>query len=159
MNDKISWLSVRSLVRLEMRARFGSKVDMSAKDKAGKALGVLFTLAIYAILVTGIYFLTAMFVRRSELPFEFLVLATLFTLCVTTVVSIGNVVKNLYMSGDNELLLRFPVSGREILLAKSIYCFVHNVVINLLVMLPIHIIFGVVTARPSGSTSRRLRSS
>ena len=150
MNDKISWLSVRSLVRLEMRARFGSKVDMSAKDKAGKALGVLFTLAIYAILVTGIYFLTAMFVRRSELPFEFLVLATLFTLCVTTVVSIGNVVKNLYMSGDNELLLRFPVSGREILLAKSIYCFVHNVVINLLVMLPIHIIFGVVTGAPVG---------
>lgn len=150
MNDKISWLSVRSLVRLEMRARFGSKVDMSAKDKAGKALGVLFTLAIYAILVTGIYFLTAMFVKRSELPFEFLVLATLFTLCVTTVVSIGNVVKNLYMSGDNELLLRFPVSGREILLAKSIYCFVHNVVINLLVMLPIHIIFGIVTGAPVG---------
>lgn len=150
MNDKISWLSVRSLVRLEMRARFGSRVETSAKAKAGKALSILFTVAIYAILVTGVYFLAAMFVKRSNLPFEFLVLATVFTLCVTTVVAIGNVVKNLYMSGDNELLLRFPVSGKEILLAKSIYCFVHNVIINFMVMLPIHIIFGIVTNAPVG---------
>ena len=150
MNDKISWLSVRSLVRLEMRARFGSKVDLTAKAKAGKALSALFTVAIYAILVTGVYFLASMFVKRSDLPFEFLVLATVFTLCVTTIVSIGNVVKNLYMSGDNELLLRFPVSGKEILLAKSIYCFVHNAVINFMVMLPVHIIFGIVTSAPVG---------
>ena len=119
MNDKISWLSVRSLVRLEMRARFGSKVDTTPKDKAGKALGIIFTLAIYAILVTGIYFLAEMFVRRSHMPFEFLVVAMTFAVCVTTLVSIGNVVKNLYLSGDNELLLRFPVSGKEILLSCS----------------------------------------
>lgn len=150
MNDKISWLSVRSLVRLEMRARFGSKVDTTPKDKAGKALGIIFTLAIYAILVTGIYFLAEMFVRRSHMPFEFLVVAMTFAVCVTTLVSIGNVVKNLYLSGDNELLLRFPVSGKEILLAKSIYCFIHNVVINLLVMLPVCIIYGVVASAPVG---------
>ena len=150
MNDKISWLSVRSLVRLEMRARFGSKVDTTPKDKAAKALGIIFTLAIYAILVTGIYFLAEMFVRRSHMPFEFLVVAMTFAVCVTTLVSIGNVVKNLYLSGDNELLLRFPVSGKEILLAKSIYCFIHNVVINLLVMLPVCIIYGVVASAPVG---------
>ena len=134
MNDKISWLSVRSLIRLEMRARFGSRTDMSPKAKAGKALSILFTLAIYAILVTGIYFLASMFISRSNMPFEFLVLAMTFTVCVTTLVSTGNVIKNLYMNGDNELLLRFPVSGKEILLSKSIYCFVHNVVINLLIV-------------------------
>ena len=81
MNDKISWLSVRSLVRLEMRARFGSKVDTTPKDKAGKALGIIFTLAIYAILVTGIYFLAEMFVRRSHMPFEFLVAAVTTSCC------------------------------------------------------------------------------
>lgn len=150
MNDKLSWLSVKSLFRLELRARFGSRVDLTPKAKAGKALSVIFTLAIYAILVTGIYYLAAMFVQRSRMPFEFLVLATMFTLLVATFVSIGNVVKNLYLSGDNELLLRFPVSGKEILLAKSIYCFVHNIVINLLVMLPVHIIYGVVTSAPVG---------
>ena len=150
MNDKISMQSVRTLVRLEMRARFGSRVDTTPKDKAGKALGIIFTLAIYAILVTGIYFLAAMFVRRSAMPFEFLVFAMTFTVCVTTVVAIGNVVKNLYLSGDNELLLRFPVNGKEILLAKSIYCFIHNVVINLLIMIPVCAIYGAVSSAPVG---------
>lgn len=150
MNDKISMQSVRTLVRLEMRARFGSRVDTTPKDKAGKALGIIFTLAIYAILVTGIYFLAAMFVRRSDMPFEFLVVAMTFTVCVTTAVAIGNVVKNLYLSGDNELLLRFPVNGKEILLAKSIYCFIHNVVINLLIMIPVCAIYGAVSSAPVG---------
>ncbi len=150
MNDKISMQSVRTLVRLETRARFGSRVDTTPKDKAGKALGIIFTLAIYAILVTGIYFLAAMFVRRSDMPFEFLVVAMTFTVCVTTVVAIGNVVKNLYLSGDNELLLRFPVNGKEILLAKSIYCFIHNVVINLLIMIPVCAIYGAVSSAPVG---------
>lgn len=150
MKDKISWLSVRSLVRLEMRARFGSRVDMTAKAKASKALSIIFTLAIYAVLVTGIYYLAEMFVRRSHMPFEFLVVAMTFTVCVTTIVAIGNVVKNLYLSGDNELLLRFPVNGREILISKSIYCFLHNVAINLLIMIPVCVIYGVVSSAPVG---------
>ena len=150
MNDKISWLSVKSLLRLEMRARFGSRVDMTPKAKVGKALSMLFTLAIYAILVTGIYYLAEMFVRRSHMPFEFLVMAMTFTVCVTTLVAIGNVVKNLYLSGDNELLLRFPVNGREILLSKSLYCMVHNIVINLLILIPVCVIYGVVSSAPVG---------
>lgn len=43
------------------------------------------------------------------------------------------------------MLLRFPVSGKEILVAKSIYCYLHNLVTCLLTMLPFYISFGVVT--------------
>ena len=45
-------------------------------------------------------------VTDDRVLFEFLVLAMTFTVCVTTLVSTGNVIKNLYMNGDNELLLR-----------------------------------------------------
>ena len=150
MNDKISWLSVRSLLRLEMRARFGSKVEVPVGKRVVKGLGIVFSLVIYALLVTGIYFLAALFIERSDMPFEFLVLAMTFVIVLTTLVAIGNVVKNLYMSGDNELLLRFPVSGKEILISKSIYCFIHNVVINLLLFVPVCVIYGVVTSAPVG---------
>lgn len=150
MKDSLSWASIKSLLRLELRARFGSKVEISTKDKIMKGVNIVFTLAIYAVLVTGIYFLTDMFVKRSSLRFEFLVLATLFTMSVSTLVAIGNVVKNLYMSGDNELLLRFPVSGTEILIAKSLYCFIHNVIINAMLTLPFYIIFGIVTSAGAG---------
>ena len=92
MKDSLSWASIKSLLRLELRARFGSKVEISTKDKIMKGVNIVFTLAIYAVLVTGIYFLTDMFVKRSSLRFEFLVLATLFTMSVSTLVAIGNVV-------------------------------------------------------------------
>lgn len=150
MNYGISWTSIKTLLRLELRSRFGSRVETPVKTQIGRALNILFTLIVYAILVTGIYYLAEMFIVRSELRFEFLVFATIFTMGVATIVAIGNVVKNLYMSGDNELLLRFPVSGAEILIAKSIYCFLHNLVINAMLTLPFYIIFGVVTRAGAG---------
>lgn len=150
MNYGISWTSIKTLLRLELRSRFGSRVETPVKTQIGRALNILFTLIVYAILVTGISYLAEMFIVRSELRFEFLVFATIFTMGVATIVAIGNVVKNLYMSGDNELLLRFPVSGAEILIAKSIYCFLHNLVINAMLTLPFYIIFGVVTKAGAG---------
>ena len=150
MNYGISWTSIKTLLRLELRSRFGSRVETPVKTQIGRALNILFTLVVYAILVTGIYYLAEMFIVRSELRFEFLVFATIFTMGVATIVAIGNVVKNLYMSGDNELLLRFPVSGAELLIAKSIYCFLHNLVINAMLTLPFYIIFGVVTKAGAG---------
>lgn len=150
MNYGISWTSIKTLLRLELRSRFGSRVETPVKTQIGRVLNILFTLVVYAILVTGIYYLAEMFIVRSELRFEFLVFATIFTMGVATIVAIGNVVKNLYMSGDNELLLRFPVSGAEILIAKSIYCFLHNLVINAMLTLPFYIIFGVVTKAGAG---------
>lgn len=150
MKTGISWLSIKTLLRLELRSRFGSRVETPVKTRIGRALNILFTLIVYGILVLGIYYLADMFIVRSELRYEFLVFSTVFTMVIATAVAIGNVVKNLYMSGDNELLLRFPVNGAEILIAKSIYCFIHNLIINALLILPFYIVFGVVTKAGAG---------
>lgn len=150
MKTGISWLSIKTLLRLELRSRFGSRVETPVKTHIGRELNILFTLIVYGILVLGIYYLADMFIVRSELRYEFLVFSTVFTMVIATAVAIGNVVKNLYMSGDNELLLRFPVNGAEILIAKSIYCFIHNLIINALLILPFYIVFGVVTKAGAG---------
>lgn len=150
MKTGISWLSIKTLLRLELRSRFGSRVETPVNTHIGRALNILFTLIVYGILVLGIYYLADMFIVRSELRYEFLVFSTVFTMVIATAVAIGNVVKNLYMSGDNELLLRFPVNGAEILIAKSIYCFIHNLIINALLILPFYIVFGVVTKAGAG---------
>lgn len=99
----------------------------------------------YAVLVVGIYYLSNVFVTRSGLRIEFLVIIATFTIALATIISTSTVIKNLYQNGDNEMLLRFPVSGKEILVAKSIYCYLHNLVTCLLTMLPFYISFGVVT--------------
>jgi ABC-2 type transport system permease protein len=145
MKQNVSWQSVLTLFRLDLRSRKDATTELTKKDKAMKVLNVAFGAVVYALLVVGIYFLTRMFVVRAEMRIEFLTIATLITMGISTVVAIGNVVKNLYMNGDNELLLRFPVNGTEILIAKSIYCALHNFVVSVGLTLPFYVVFGVIT--------------
>ena len=145
MKQNISWQSVLTLFRLDLRSRKDAKAEMSKKDKAMKVVNVGFGAVVYALLVVGIYFLTRMFVVRAEMRLEFLTIATFVTMALSTIIAIGNVVKNLYMNGDNELLLRFPVNGTEILIAKSIYCALHNLAVSVGLTLPFYVVFGVLT--------------
>ncbi|MEG2687778.1 MAG: hypothetical protein RSA24_01275 [Clostridia bacterium] len=141
----ISWQSVGSLFRLDIKSRFGTSHNVGIKKRTAQGINYLFALAVYAILVLGIYYLSNMFVVRSGLRIEFLVIVATFTLILSTVIATGNVIKNLYMNGDNELLLRFPVNGKEIYISKSIYCYLHNLVVCFLLMMPFYIVFGIVT--------------
>ncbi len=150
MKRTISLQSVKTLFRLDLRSRKEAASEMTKKDKGMKVLNVAFGVVIYALLVVGIYFLTRMFVVRAGMRIEFLTICTLVTMGISTLVAISNVVKNLYMNGDNELLLRFPVNGTEILIAKSIYCALHNFVVSILLTLPFYLVFGIITKAAAG---------
>lgn len=147
MKGEFSMQSVRTLFRLDLKSRYGvTNTDKKAwKQKLGQVGNAFFFLLVYAVLIVGIYYLTNLFVTRSGLRIEFLVIVATFTICLATIIATGSVIKNLYQNGDNEMLLRFPVSGKEILVAKSIYCYLHNLVVCLLLMLPFYISFGVIT--------------
>ena len=150
MKQTISWQSVKTLFRLDLRSRKDVTTELTKKDKAMKALNLVFGLVVYALLIVGIYFLTRMFVVRAGMRIEFLTIVNLITIGISTVVAIGNVVKNLYMNGDNELLFRFPVNGTEILIAKSIYCALHNLAVTVLITLPFHVVYGAITGAGAG---------
>lgn len=145
MKGEFSMESVRSLLRLDLKSRYGTTQNVTPLKRLAKAGSWIFFILVYAVIVAGMYFLTSVFVTRSGLGIEFLTLVALVTILLATAISTSTVIKNLYQNGDNELLLRFPVSGKEILVAKSIYCFVHNLVVCLLIMLPLYISFGVIT--------------
>lgn len=152
MKGEFSMQSVRTLFRLDLKSRYGTtNTDKNAwKQTLGHIGNAVFFLLVYAVLIVGIYYLTNVFVTRSGLRMEFLVIVATLTISLATIVATGNVIKNLYQNGDNEMLLRFPVSGKEILVAKSIYCYLHNFVVCLLLMLPFYISFGVVTHASAG---------
>lgn len=152
MKGEFSMQSVRTLFRLDLKSRYGTtNTDKNAwKQTLGYIGNAVFFLLVYAVLIVGIYYLTNVFVTRSGLRMEFLVIVATLTISLATIVATGNVIKNLYQNGDNEMLLRFPVSGKEILVAKSIYCYLHNFVVCLLLMLPFYISFGVVTHAAPG---------
>ena len=145
-----SMQSVRTLFRLDLRSRFGSAQKIGVKSRVMQILNIMFFLLVYAVLILGMYYLSNAFVVRSGLRLEFLVMIATATIVIATLVSTATVIKNLYMDGDNEMLLRFPVSGKEILLAKSIYCYLHNFTVCVLIMLPFYIVFGAATKAAVG---------
>lgn len=142
--------TVWTLFKLDLKSRHGSTKAISTKDHLKRFFNVALSIVLYAVLIAVFYYLTEMFVVKSQLGFEFLVIVTFVALILLTIVGTGNVVKNLYFSGDNELLLRFPVSGKDVLIAKSIYCFVSNLVICFLLLFPFYIIFGVLSGMNVG---------
>lgn len=145
MKGEFSMQSVKTLFRLDLLSRFGSTHKRGVKYRIWQYSNYLFLAFVYAVLVLGIYYFTGMFVKNSPLRIEFLVIVATVTICLATIISTGTVIKNLYQNGDNEMLLRFPVSGREILVSKLIYCYLHNLIICALLMLPFYIVFGVLT--------------
>ena len=149
--SNISWQSVKTLFRLDLRSRKDASQELKKKDKAMKVMNAIFGFVLYAMLVAGIYFFTNMFVKRAGLSLEyFLSIANMVTIGISTIVAVSTVVKNLYMNGDNELLFRFPVSGTEILIAKSIYCALHNFLVTMLLTLPFHIVAGIIAEASVG---------
>ena len=142
---EFSMQSVKTLFKLDLKSRYGISQGDGRLKKLAQAGNMLFFVLVYAVLVVGIYYLSNVFVTRSGLRIEFLVIIATFTIALATIIATSTVIKNLYQNGDNEMLLRFPVSGKEILVAKSAYCYLHNLVTCLLTMLPFYISFGVVT--------------
>ncbi len=150
MKGEFSFQSVKTLFRLDLRSRFGTTHKRGMKYRLLQWSNWLFLAAIYGVLIFGMYLLTNIFVQRSGLRLEFLVILSFASILLATAIATGTVIKNLYQNGDNEMLLRFPVSGKEILVSKSIYCFLHNLLVCTLIMLPMYITFGAVTGAPVG---------
>ncbi len=150
MKGEFSLQSVRTLIRLDLKSRFGTTQRIGVKNRISQIVNPIFFALVYAVLIVGIYFLSRMFITSASLRIEWLTIVATATILLATVVSTGTVIKNLYLNGDNEMLLRFPVSGKEILVAKSIYCFVHNFVVCIAIMLPFYIVFGVLTGAVVG---------
>ena len=145
MKSNFSMQSAKTLFKLDLKSRFGTVHKIGAKSRALQVANYLFFALVYAVLILGIVYMSKLFIGKAGLTIEFLTLVTMGSMLVATAISTGTVIKNLYMNGDNELLLRFPVSGTEILVSKSIYCFLHNLVVCFALMFPFYITFGVET--------------
>ena len=150
MKSDFSMQSVKTLFKLDLKSRFGTTQKIGVKNGVMQVSNYIFFAVVYAVLILGIVYLSRIFINKAKLEISFLTLATMLTMLLATAVSTGTVIKNLYMNGDNELLLRFPVSGTEILVSKSVYCFLHNLVVCFATMLPFYITFGVETNAPVG---------
>ncbi|MEG1791475.1 MAG: hypothetical protein RR033_02115 [Clostridia bacterium] len=135
--------TIKALLKLDLRSRFGFGSKIGAKNIGKWIANVIFTGAIYGIIVAGIYYLTKMFTGRPELRDSYIVLVTMASMILQLIICTATLVKALYYSTDNEMLMRFPVNGTQIFAAKSAYVLTNNFLIMSAMLLPFYICYGV----------------
>ena len=136
------------LFRLELKSRFGSRGTGNPILTVLKVLVALVLVAlVYAAYIFGIKQLVSMF-HLYEMSTEFLILFIALSQLILTLFGISSVIKNLFRSGDNELLMRFPVSPTAVFAAKIAIFVLYQIIFTIVAELPVFIIFGMTTAQP-----------
>ena len=134
--------NTKALIRLELKARYGMR-GVSLKTVISRyVLGGVFFAVIYALFLFGVDALIGMF-HVYEMDYEFLLTYVFLFELIMLWLGISTRIRNLYYSGDNELLLRFPVTGRTMFVAKMVTQVVFEGAVTLLGLLPVLIMFGV----------------
>ncbi len=138
-------------LKMEFRGRFNLGKNPSAKAWGLFALNLIFSGIIYAIFLVGTYFLSQMILNGSiNMKYEFLVVACILSIAVQLIVSTTSLIRVLYHDVDNELLLRFPIDGLDLFLAKAVFVFINNLLISILFTLPFFVYYGVFTGSGVG---------
>ena len=137
----------KTLFRLELKARFGSRGTGNPVFAVMKIIVFVALIAlVYAAYIFGVQQLVDMF-HLYEMSEEFLILFIALSLLVLTLFGISSVIKNLFRSGDNELLMRFPVSSGAVFASKISIFVLYQVIFTVLVELPVFIIYGITTGQ------------
>ena len=135
----------KTLFRLELKSRFGTRGNSRPLATALKiTLFVVLAGLVYFLYIFGINQLVLMF-DLYDMSKEFLVLFIALSMLILVLFGISSVIKNLFRSGDNELLMRFPVSAGAVFASKISILVMYQVIFTVVVELPVFIIFGLVT--------------
>ncbi|MFW5780269.1 MAG: hypothetical protein ACOCWI_02320 [Bacillota bacterium] len=136
--------NILTMLRHEFRGRLGVGKKTSPKSWGVFIINSIVSLLMYLIFLSLIFFITNMILTgRIEMNYEFLVLATALSMFIQIITSAGSLVKSLYFDADNELLLRFPVDGLEIFIAKSAFVFIKNIMVSVMLTLPFYIFYAI----------------
>lgn len=104
------------------------------------AAAVLFGVALFAF--SGVIKVC----MTSDIEHEFIIFYALIVQLVQLLFGLGLTTKTLYFNADSDLL-KLPVSGAKIFLAKITYLFIFELIFSTALSLPVFIMFGVLTGQ------------
>ncbi|MBQ8178703.1 MAG: hypothetical protein IJ033_05910, partial [Clostridia bacterium] len=144
MRDNHSRHAVGALVRLELNSRFAG-VRLNSVGGILKALCGLAAIAVvyYLYVTIAESIILSFYVYNRESLF-----LKLFVSLIGFVMALGgisSIVKSLFFSGDNELLIRFPVKVMDVFTAKVLVQGVMTFIYLVAILLPLMIVYGEVT--------------
>ena len=137
-----------TMIKLEFALKFprvdkGKRLILRILDGIAITLGLI----IIAALVMFVFYTILDLCIKGDLSQEFLVFFIFLIQILQLLFGLGLLTKTLYFSADSSSLLKLPVSGEKIFLAKIFFAYIYITAISSLIMLPVLIMFGVLTSQ------------
>lgn len=136
--------NIRTLLRLEIKNRFSNYSLTDFKSY----LKLLFTIVLLGAVIYAIYWVAGLFFEMFEtggMLYEALVLLVTAVFIFMLFTGISSTIKVLYYKGDNEILMRYPVSGAEVFISKTLFLFLSQFIVTTVVMAPFLVAYASVS--------------
>jgi len=150
--------SIWTLIQLQFHAGIKLPKGRNRLESAVKIGGlVLVGLVLLGVLV-ALYYMVAKNFMNVETPEgeivhlgnEFLTFTIAAFMLIQTLFLIPLLIKTLDLNNDRELLLKLPISSRQIFISKIIVAYMYELVFAAVVLLPILLAFGVASGMGAG---------
>lgn len=133
---------VFKLLRLQIDNKydfFKKKKKKSFKSFGGYAF-------IFALIYLIVYYLARLVITYLQIAInrEFITILFASTQAILLIFGMSSVLKNLYMSKDNELLVVFPVTFNQLYLSKILILYISELIFNLVYITPIFLAIGTI---------------
>lgn len=126
---------------MEFSNKLGNFSLRNIKSVVKLILSLAAVVLMYFLLLQGAELFFGMF-EKAGLEYEALVLLFTIVFLVLLFTCVNSTIKVLYYKGDNEILMRFPVSGAEVFVAKTLYLLISQLLLTTLVLVPFLIAYA-----------------
>ena len=128
-------MNIKTLLKLEIKNRFSNYSLNSAKSY----FKLFTTLVLLAAVVYGVYWVAELFFEmfdKAGIIYEALVMLVSAVFIFMCVAGVSSNIKVLYYKGDNEILMRYPVSGEEVFISKTLFLFINQLLVTAVIVAP-----------------------
>lgn len=138
---------VGKLLKLHFMQKRGG--GLKGKRAFSFVLPALFLAVALAVLAVSLY-VSARSFDKLRFGKEFVVFSLFLMQCVLTVFAVSKIIRELYLSDDNLLLLKLPVPKIDIYLSKIVFVFLNQLAVGFLFMAATVGMYGIVSAAGAG---------
>ncbi|MCL2570422.1 MAG: hypothetical protein FWE16_04425 [Firmicutes bacterium] len=145
--------TIWTLIKLQFKARVALKKQPSLQKKIKFGIIVASLFALFGLFVFVYWLLANQFVSDNpllDLRREFLIFTILGFQVLQTVFLIPNMVKSLDINNERELLLKLPITHKQIFASKMITGYLGEILFATIIMLPILIAYGLASSMSWG---------
>lgn len=142
-NFLVSSRKIRKLLKLLLNNKYSVGSDRGWKKII---TAIIKYVLIFGVILLVLWFILSRIIGYLAIPVnqELFAIVLLAILVISLISSVSHIIKTMYISKDNEILLSLPISFNELFLSKLIFLYINELVFNILYIGPILCAFGII---------------